>query len=80
MTGKQIITEWLESKVGQEINYGIIQKECPDYGFLRYGVYHTPESYTRYFRMVRDELKDLELVEVPKKWKTWEVSKELILF
>lgn len=70
MTGKEVMREFILDNVNKEFDYYFIQNNINEYA-QKFGVYHTPDSWTRYFRMVRDEF-DLE--EVPeRKWKTWRV-------
>lgn len=76
MTGKEVMRLYLIENNGREIDYYTIQNELPEFA-SRFGVYHTPDSWTRYFRMVKDEFK---LVEVEgKKWKTWKQDNQLKL-
>lgn len=70
MTGKEIMREFIRNNIENEIDYYLIQNKINEFASA-FGVYHTPDSWTRYFRMVKDEF-DLE--EVPgRKWKTWRV-------
>jgi len=74
MTGKEMVADWLKTKVGQQITEAHLQCELYAYQ-ARYGKHYLPDSLSRYFRFVRDEgiLKDYEINEVPGKHKTWVV-------
>ena len=76
MTGKQVMREYLLDNADSEFDMYKIQNELPCYSD-KFGVYHTPDSWVRYFRFVRDEL-GLKEVE-GRKWKTWAFQEQLSL-
>jgi len=76
MTGKQVMKEYLLDNADHRFDMYKIQNDLPKFA-ERFGVYHTPESWTRYFRFVREEL---GLVEVEgERWKTWAFQEQLSL-
>ena len=52
MTGNELVTLWLKTKVGAEFTQLNVQREL-DVFQKQYGKHFLPESLARYFRMVR---------------------------
>ncbi len=73
MTGKELVRDWLLTKVGEKITDANLEIELYAYQ-QRFGKHYLPGSLTRYFRFVREEgLRNYEIKEVSGKYKTWMV-------
>jgi len=79
MTTKKILIEYLKHYINNEFQYHDLEKNIVDYGRNYFNVLHNIQTYTRAFRLIKNDYKLLELngikiIKVPtssiaNKWK-----------
>jgi hypothetical protein len=79
-TVRQVLLSWIKSQ--SEFRNSAIETELPDYGYQRFGVLHSPGTYSRIWRYMREdrdlEKINLELADVSDNYpdrreKTWKI-------
>lgn len=76
MTGVEIVSEWLRSKVNKRFDYLTFQKEIQEFAKDYSDRFYRSDSWDRYFRTARLRaiVLGLEVAEVEGKYKTWTVQ------
>lgn len=60
LTTTNIILDWLNTNRGKEFPIFRAEFFLPAYGMKKFGVSHTPGTYSRYFRKVKSDIQLLK--------------------
>jgi len=65
---EDIIYLYLKSCTPIKVTNVMLQTKLPEYG-VQYGVWHSPETYARAWRKIKEtmQLKDIEIIEIKDK-------------
>ncbi len=67
ITTSEVIKHWLKDRfdIGKyEVTTHVLELQLPEYGKLYYGVLHTPTTYSRVWRKLKSDIKQLEDIDV----------------
>jgi hypothetical protein len=67
ITTSEVIKHWLKDRLDLgkfEVSTHLLELQLPEYGKLYYGVLHTPSTYTRSWRKLKSNIKQLEDIDV----------------
>jgi hypothetical protein len=67
ITTSEVIKRWLKDRfdLGKfEVSTHMLELQLPEYGKMYYGVIHTPSTYSRNWRKLKANVKQLEDIDV----------------
>ena len=67
ITTSEVIKYWLKDRfdIGKyEVTTHVLELQLPEYGKLYHGVLHTPTTYSRVWRKLKSDIKQLEDIDV----------------